>query len=356
MTKESGTVNPGMVKAAFIMSLASLVLLVLLLYFSKDQLERTRQSFGERIQKEATTLEMLEGQVTEANGSYREMKGKLEMLEKAQAEAAGQRAALEDAYNNLLARKQVVKVSEVDQLISIAKRQLFVLGNINGAKMALGQALELVDRSDRPLMISLKSALEKDLADLNALPDVNLLEKAIELDSVIDAIPSLPMLSGSTLKTDMTLAEMTQGGPGQEKIEPVVHNPNVIQWILGGLGGFFSTAWEDIKGLIEITRVDKPEVLLIGAKDSADLRNAMRLSLLNARISLLSRHSQLLKNDIQRSKKMLTEYFDSKSPQVARAQEILTNLEKLELSLTLPELKNSSSALRLIQSSEGDKQ
>lgn len=358
MEKASNNVtgSSGLVKAAFLISLVTLVLLILMVFLSKDQLEKTRQAFGERIQKESTTLEMMESQVTQSADGVRELRAKLELIEKAQQEAASQRAALEAVYNNLLASRSVVSVSEIDQLVSIAKRQLFVLGNLNGAKLALGQALELLERTDRPLLISLRAALEKDLADLNAIPDVNLLEHAIELDSVIESVQTLPMLSGSTLVTDMTLAEMSNGGPGKEKIEAVQHNPNPFQWVWGALTGFMSMAWEDIKGLVEITKVKSPEVLLISAKESNDLRNTLRLSLLNARISLLSRHTQLLKADLARSIKILDTYFDGKNPQVGRAKEVMQKMDSLQLSLTLPELKNTTSALRLVQSGEGDKQ
>lgn len=350
------TGSSGLVKAAFLISLVTLILLILMVFLSKDQLEKTRQAFGERIQKESTTLEMMESQVTQSADGVRELRAKLELIEKAQQEAASQRAALEAVYNNLLASRSVVSVSEIDQLVSIAKRQLFVLGNLNGAKLALGQALELLERTDRPLLISLRAALEKDLADLNAIPDVNLLEHAIELDSVIESVQTLPMLSGSTLVTDMTLAEMSNGGPGKEKVEAVQHNPNPFQWVWGAFTGFMSMAWEDIKGLVEITKVKSPEVLLISAKESNDLRNTLRLSLLNARISLLSRHTQLLKADLARSIKILDTYFDSKNPQVGRAKEVMQKMDSLQLSLTLPELKNTTSALRLVQSGEGDKQ
>lgn len=352
----NGTGSSGLVKAAFLLSLVTLILLILMVFLSKDQLEKTRQAFGERIQKESTTLEMMESQVTQSADGVRELKAKLELIEKAQQEAASQRAALEAVYNNLLASRSVVSVSEIDQLVSIAKRQLFVLGNLNGAKLALGQALELLERTDRPLLLSLRAALEKDLADLNAIPDVNLLEHAIELDSVIESVQTLPMLSGSNLVTDMTLAEMSNGGPGKEKIEAVQHNPNPFQWMWGALTGFVSMAWEDIKGLVEITRVKSPEVLLISAKESNDLRNTLRLSLLNARISLLSRHTQLLKADLARSIKILDTYFDGKNPQVGRAKEVMQKMDSLQLSLTLPELKNTTSALRLVQSGEGEKQ
>ncbi|MDH4395719.1 MAG: uroporphyrinogen-III C-methyltransferase [Limnobacter sp.] len=352
----SGTGTSGLVKAAFLMSLVTLILLILMVFFSKDQLEKTRQAFGERIQKESTTLEMMENQVTQSADGVRELRAKLELIEKAQQEAASQRAALEVVYNNLLASRSVVSVSEIDQLVSIAKRQLFVLGNLNGAKLALGQALELLERTDRPLLLSLRVALEKDLADLNAIPDVNLLEHAIELDSVIESVQTLPMLSGSTLVADMTLAEMSNGGPGKEKIEAAQHNPNPFQWMWSTFTGFLSMAWEDIKGLVEITKVKSPEVLLISAKESSDLRNTLRLSLLNARISLLSRHTQLLKADLARSTKILDTYFDGKNPQVGRAKEVMQKLDALQLSLTLPELKNTTSALRLVQSGEGEKQ
>ena len=117
------------------------------------------------------------------------------------------------------------------------------------------------------------------------------------------------------------------------------------------------TVWYDIKSLIEVTKVDSPEVLMLSSRQETDLRNTLRLSLLNARISLLSRQATLLKSDLERSSNLLNTYFDSKSIQVQRAQTVLAEIGEVQLDLVLPELQATSAALRLaVAGQQGERQ
>ena len=117
------------------------------------------------------------------------------------------------------------------------------------------------------------------------------------------------------------------------------------------------TVWYDIKSLVEVTKVNSPEVLLLSNRQETDLRNTLRLSLLNARISLLSRQASLLKSDLERSSNLLDTYFDTKALQVQRAQTILAEIKEVQLDLVLPELQSTTAALRLaVAGQQGERQ
>jgi uroporphyrin-3 C-methyltransferase len=103
--------------------------------------------------------------------------------------------------------------------------------------------------------------------------------------------------------------------------------------------------------------VNSPEVLLLSNRQETDLRNTLRLSLLNARISLLSRQASLLKSDLERSSNLLDTYFDTKALQVQRAQTILAEIKEVQLDLVLPELQSTTAALRLaVAGQQGERQ
>ncbi|MDX1669638.1 MAG: uroporphyrinogen-III C-methyltransferase, partial [Limnobacter sp.] len=315
--------QPKPAKLPLLLSILALIGLLGLAFIGQHQLEKTRQVVGERLQGEKTRVKVLEEKLDKTEGLYRDLKARFELLETAQKESASQQEALEAVYQELVASRSAVSISEIDQLVSIAKRQLFVLGNPDGAKVALRQALELLDGTEEPNLLSLKNSIEKDLAELNAIKEVNLLALALELDSIIDSVDTMPTLAAADATKDMTLAELSHGGPGMERVDPVQHDPNVFQATWGAVSGFVIAIWEDVKGLVEITKVDKPEVLLLSARQQTDLRNTLRLSILNARLSLLSRHGQLLKSDINRSRAITSIYFDQRNPQVQRALKVL---------------------------------
>lgn len=350
-------------KAAFFISVISFVLILLIAFAGKNQIEKTRMAFGERIQKESTTLDLVKEEISKSSDLAKDLKTRFDLLELAQKEEASQRASLEEVYNSLLASRTEVSLSEVEQLISIAKRQLYLLGNVKGASIALSQAIDLLEGTEKPSLLNLRTALEKDLSEIKALPSDDLLRLAISLDSVVNSVESLPMLSSVQATTDQTLAELTEETAPQASSEtqPPAGTTEPQQqgfekaW--ASIKQVAQTVWYDIKSLIEVTKVDSPEVLMLSSRQETDLRNTLRLSLLNARISLLSRQASLLKSDLERSGNLLNTYFDDKSIQVQRAQNVLAEIGEVQLDLVLPELQATSAALRLaVAGQQGERQ
>ena len=353
-------------KAAFFISVVSFVLVLLIAFAGKNQIEKTRMAFGERIQKESTTLDLVKEDIGKSSDLAKDLKTRFDLLETAQKEEASQRASLEEVYNSLLASRTEVSLSEVEQLISIAKRQLYLLGNVKGASIALSQAIELLEGTDKPSLLNLRTALEKDLSEIKALPSDDLLRLAISLDSVVNSVESLPLLSSVQATTDQTLAEMTEE-PVENTAAEQTAATAAAQDDAATQQGFerawetiqsvAKTMWYDIKSLVEVTKVNSPEVLLLSNRQETDLRNTLRLSLLNARISLLSRQGSLLKSDLERSSNLLNTYFDTKAIQVQRAQSILAEIKEVQLDLVLPELQSTTAALRLaVAGQQGERQ
>ncbi|MEH6997235.1 MAG: uroporphyrinogen-III C-methyltransferase [Limnobacter sp.] len=348
-------------KAAFFISVLSFVLILLIAFAGKNQIEKTRMAFGERIQKESTTLDLVKEEISKSSDLAKDLKTRFDLLELAQKEEASQRASLEEVYNSLLASRTEVSLSEVEQLISIAKRQLYLLGNVKGASIALSQAIDLLEGTEKPSLLNLRTALEKDLTEIKALPSDDLLRLAISLDSVVNSVESLPMLSSAQATTDQTLAQLTEEEASEVVADTQAPAANEqaqgFEKAWASIKKVAQTVWYDIKSLIEVTKVDSPEVLMLSSRQETDLRNTLRLSLLNARISLLSRQATLLKSDLERSGNLLNTYFDSKSIQVQRAQTVLAEIGEVQLDLVLPELQATSAALRLaVAGQQGERQ
>lgn len=346
-------------KAAFFISVVSFVLILLIAFAGKNQIEKTRMAFGERIQKESTTLDLVKEEIGKSSDLTKDLKTRFDLLELAQKEEASQRASLEEVYNSLLASRTEVSLSEVEQLISIAKRQLYLLGNVNGASIALSQAIELLEGTEKPSLLNLRTALETDLSEIKALPSDDLLKLAISLDAVINSVESLPTLSSVQAKTDQTLAEMTEEPVAAEQAETEqgTSTEQGLQKAWGAAKKVAQVVWYDIKSLVEVTKVSSPDVLMLSNRQEIDLRNTLRLSLLNARISLLSRQATLLKSDLERSSNLLATYFDTKSLQVQRAQTVIAQISEVQLDLVLPELQATTAALRLaVAGQQGERQ
>lgn len=366
LSNDSASNSQWLGKAAFFLSIVSFALVLLIAFAGKNQIEKTRMAFGERIQKESTTLDLVKEEIGKSSDLTKDLKTRFDLLETAQKEGASQRASLEEVYNSLLASRTEVSLSEVEQLISIARRQLYLLGNVNGASIALSQAIELLEGTEKPSLLNLRTALEKDLSEIKALPSDDLLRLAISLDSVVNSVESLPLLSGAQATTDQTLAEMTadpapntpqESAPAITTIQSESATQQGFEQAWAAVKSLGKTVWHDIKSLVEVTKVSNPEVLLLSNRQEIDLRNTLRLSLLNARISLLSRQASLLKSDLERSANLLDTYFDTKALQVQRAQTVLAEIKEVQLDLVLPELQSTTAALRLaVAGQQGERQ
>jgi uroporphyrin-3 C-methyltransferase/uroporphyrinogen III methyltransferase/synthase len=354
-------------KAAFFISVLTFILLLLVAFAGKNQIEKTRLAFGERIQKEATTLDLVKEEIGKSSDIAKDLKTRFELLELAQKEEASQRSNLENVYNSLLASRTEVSLSEVEQLISIAKRQLYLLGNVTGASIALTQAIDLLEETDKPSLLNLRIALEKDLSEIKALPSDDLLRFAISLDSAVSSVDSLPMLSSAIVTPNEILTNEIENINQNSVIVPQFSNSeksavvtekasSVFETVWITLKNLFKTVWGDIKSLVEVTKIDSPEVLKLSSRQEIDVRNTLRLSLLNARMTLLSRQAALLKSDLDRSKILLQTYFDDSSLQVQRVQSVIDEINEVQLNLILPELQSTTAALRLALAGQmGDK-
>ncbi len=73
-------------KAAFFISVLSFVLILLIAFAGKNQIEKTRMAFGERIQKESTTLDLVKEEISKSSDLAKDLKTRFDLLELAQKE------------------------------------------------------------------------------------------------------------------------------------------------------------------------------------------------------------------------------------------------------------------------------
>jgi uroporphyrin-3 C-methyltransferase len=62
-----------------------------------------------------------------------------------------------------------------------------------------------------------------------------------------------------------------------------------------------------------VTRIDRPEAMLIAPEQAFFLRENLKLRLLNARLALLSRQTPTALSDLQAAQNMVNRFFDGQS-------------------------------------------
>ena len=81
--------------------------------------------------------------------------------------------------------------------------------------------------------------------------------------------------------------------------------------------------WQEVKGLVRVSRIDAPEAMLVAPEQAFFLRENLKLRLLNARLALLSRQFDTAQGDLREAQNVLERYFDRGARRVAAAGELL---------------------------------
>ena len=101
--------------------------------------------------------------------------------------------------------------------------------------------------------------------------------------------------------------------------------------------GFWSRVWEETtrsgRELVRVSRIDRPEAVLLAPEQAFFLRENLKLRLLNARLGLLARQMDAVQDDLKTIDAALARHFDTTAPDVAAAQAAVTQL-RAELVLT----------------------
>ena len=89
----------------------------------------------------------------------------------------------------------------------------------------------------------------------------------------------------------------------------------------------WSQVWADVRdearSLLRVTRIDQPEAMLMAPEQAFFLRENLKLRLLNARLSLLSRQPESATVDLQSAQRSLQTYFDGTARRTQIAMDLL---------------------------------
>lgn len=359
----SETVSRSTARWNRVVTAVAVAILAVLSWQSYDTLQRLRDLHNDvarslndanKLSTEARTLAKQNQEAIDA------LQSKVGALDASVQQAQGQFAALSDMYAEYSQAREDRAVSEVQQAIDIAAQQLQLAGNVPAALAALQSADKQLSLLDQARVLNLRKLVNRDIGRLQALPLTDAGSIALQLESIMSRIDTLPLgyehspqtpvpqASAPTAKP--TTARAGQRNAKKEKTAAVsvpqteisAPEENFADASLHVLGEF----WADFKQLIRIERMDRPEQALLSPSQAGFLRENLRLRLLSARLALLQRDSRLFTEDVHQSRQWLQRYFDVESHPVASTLEELSQIEQARLSMTLPSLEETQTAVR----------
>jgi uroporphyrin-3 C-methyltransferase len=104
--------------------------------------------------------------------------------------------------------------------------------------------------------------------------------------------------------------------------------------------------WTEVRQLIRVRTVDTPDALLLSPTQAYYARENLKLRLLSARLALLSRNESAFRSDLAAAQETINRYFDTRARQTQSAQALLKQVQGSDLSIEMPTLNESLTAVR----------
>ena len=259
--------------------------------------------------------------------------GRLGLVEARVAESAMQRTQVEELIQSLSRSRDENVVADVESALRVAVQQTAITGSAEPLLAALKQADERLARHNQPRLDRVRRAVLHDLERVRAVGAVDVASLAIKLEELARLVDALALVSqpvGAASQGGAPLKAATGGAsrvPGKAQATASAASAAAEPTLWGGMReqwqGWTDTVWREVRGLVRVTRIDKPEAMLISPDQAFFLRENIKLRLFNARLSLLSRQFDLAQSDLAQVQTVLNRYFDRNTRQVQNALELV---------------------------------
>ncbi|MCB5191022.1 uroporphyrinogen-III C-methyltransferase [Methylobacillus arboreus] len=241
-------------------------------------------------------------------------------LEQQLAESRDQQEALQTLYMELVNNHDERVIAEVEQLLIIANQQLQLAGNLKPALLALQTADSRLQQMDSVQGIQLRKAIAKDIQRLQELPQIDMIGISLKLENLIEGVGKLPLVSDRHPKTSLP--------------EATLHEENQFSRLAREI-------WDDLKHMIRLERVDRPEPPLLAPDQTFFLRENLKLHLLTARIALLQHDEASYRADLQQAEHWIKNYFDLREHSTTTALDTLKQLSGSSIVIQLPDISET---------------
>jgi uroporphyrin-3 C-methyltransferase len=198
-------------------------------------------------------------------------------------------------------------------------------GNIKPALLALQAADTKLQGFDSTKAVQLRKSINQDIQRLQNLPLADITSISLTLGNLSQRVDQLALVSDR------------HPSSAQNKVAPdLSNNPwrRLTQEI-----------WQDIKGMVRIERIDRPELPLLTPEQTFFLRENIKLHLLTARIALLRHDEITYKIDLEAAQSAIKLHFDGRETLTQNTLDEIKGLTNNHISTELPDIEQS---LRLL--------
>jgi uroporphyrin-III C-methyltransferase len=318
----------------------------------------------------------------QAEDSAREAVAKSSLLEAKVAEVAVQRGQLEDLIQSLARSRDENVLVDIEAALRVAQQQATLTGSAEPLVATLRQADERLAKYNQPRLEGVRRAIARDLARVRAVGVADVAQLVLRLDEIVRLADELPLLAAVEQGKALGTPAARRAGSGAPAAEaPPVSSatpqgkaataspaaapapaatstpPNTDAWLdipagWARLKAMASSIGQHVadeaRSLVRLTRVDQPDAMLLAPTQAYFLRENLKLRLLNARLSLLSRQFDSARAELGVVQRMLEAYFDRGSRKTQIAVEGVQQVASQSRFVPLPRPDDTLAALTTV--------
>ena len=263
-----------------------------------------------------------------------EARAQLALLEARVAETAMQRGQVEELLAGLARSRDENVLADIDTALRVAQQQAAITGSLDPLVQTLRQVDERLARINQPRLERVRRAVVADLERARSAAGADVTVLAARIDDVIRQVDELPLLATPELRgKPLPAVPADRPEPAASAAEPPGGwwSQRRAEW--SGLGQHL---WQEVRGLVRVTRVESPEAALVAPEQALFLRQHVKLRLLNARLALLARQFDTAQTDLRDAQALLGRWFDRGSRRVVVASDTLRQVSDQARQVQVP--------------------
>lgn len=363
-----------------------------------QRLDRVQQELARRSTEVAEQVATARALAETTEAGVQALQARLGVAEIRLSEVSLQRTQLEELMLSVSRSRDDTLVLDIESGLRLAMQQTELTGSAQPLLSALAAADQRIARAAQPRLNPVQRALVRDADRIKASPVADLPALASQLDELARTVDELPLLNAeppsgeraapaphsapATAPEDTAASEPVVSAPTRTASESAASpagasksaakakpsadksaqnapsaesaatgGDGVSPW--AGLQQRWTSAWDLVwtrvsqstQDLVRVSRIHQPEAVLLAPDQSLFLRENIKLKLLNARLSLLSRQVPVARVDLQGVRAAVQKYFDPAAPATRKAVQTLTEALQVTRNVTVPRPDESLTAL-----------
>ncbi len=303
-----------------------------------QRLGQTEETLVRRATESAAEVATARTLAAQAEALTQELQARLGVAEVRLSEVTLQRSQLEELMLSVSRSRDDSLVQDLESALRLAVQQAELTGSVQPLINALQSADQRIQRAAQPRLNPVQRAIARDIERIRAASLIDVPSLAGRLDELVRGVDGWA-LRNEPLATDTpAVAPAPEALPAQVPPESAPANDQpATGWrqTWQGVQAWWDQAsarwWHGLRvataDLVRVSRIDRPEAALLAPEQAFFLRENLKLTLLNARLGLLSRQFATARTDLRQALDLLDRYFQVDAAPMALVRKALRQLQ-----------------------------